>query len=301
MMRFPALYPDEHVYSAFIRARCLSGQMHLSTHRFFELNNLKYHWLRSQVPLCANLASVMEIMVLDNEQLFGVRLMHTPLAPWLMSAEEGTLPKELTHTGTRSNVEETPLSVDKRWKFCVACAQEEKGKLGVSYWHSSHQLPGARVCFTHQMPLHSLDELRYLDFTLPHHWLDKALPLALVGDWQRAWQPFIYIVSDRIKLDIDWPRRVKSEVIKYLNLEMGVKRSDRPKFEALFETMTQELGQDCLAGLFTAFAPHRQRRPNLLWLTLSGYSQAKGLRHPLYWLVIIFWLRNELPECRKLL
>ncbi|ABM04803.1 Transposon Tn7 transposition protein D [Psychromonas ingrahamii 37] len=300
MMRMPDLMCDEHLYSGFIRGRFLSGQMHLSVKRFFDLNNIKYHLLRSQVPLCSNLRSVVEAMASEKTEQFALRLAHTPFAPWLLSSEDGMLPEDLTAAGNRNNLEENPYSVDRRWKFCPECAIGERKRLGFSFWHASHQLLGARICPTHQVALHSHDELRYLNFTLPYHWLGKSEALSCTA-WQLEWQAFIYAVSSAIEADIEWATRVKIAIREELNITDGVKQSDKVTFDKLFEIMKSDLGQDCLVGLFTAFAPHRKIRTNILWVTLSGHSQAKGLRHPLYWLVIIFWLRDKLPECSELL
>ncbi|MFT6909809.1 MAG: hypothetical protein ACJAS1_006536 [Oleiphilaceae bacterium] len=299
-MRFPPIMPDEHIYSALVRARFVNAEMHISERNFFDMHSIPFHWIRSQTPLCSNLNAVIGLMASSPETQFLLRLEHTPFAPWLLGLPDGMNAFELTSSGHRNNLEENPYSVDRRWKFCPECAIGERKRLGFSFWHASHQLLGARICPTHQVALHSHDELRYLNFTLPYHWLGKSEALSCTA-WQSEWQPFIYAVSSAIEADIEWAARVKIAIREELNITDGVKQSDKVTFDKLFEIMKSDLGQDCLVGLFTAFAPHRKIRTNILWVTLSGYSQAKGLRHPLYWLVIIFWLRNKLPECSELL
>lgn len=294
-MQLPSLMADEHLYSAFIRARYLSGQMHLSSRRFFELNNLKYHWLRSQAPLCENLNHIVQRFSDEPLVQFQLRLHHTPFAPWLLSSPPELLPEELTHAGTRSNIEESPFQIDKRWKLCKQCADQDLAELGYSYWHSRHQLLGARVCPIHQQPLMSHDELRYLDFSLPHHWINKATPLIINESWQAQWQPFIFCVARAIQADPAWAYKVKVEIRSLLGIEASIRRSDKLYFDILFAQMSSELGNECLAGLFKAFASERRIRTNLLWVTLSTFGQATGLRHPLYWLAILFWLRKKLP------
>lgn len=300
-MRLPNFYPDEHIYSALVRARYLSGQMFVSDKRFFELNELPYHWLRSQTPLCANLKPFLQRFNADSEERFYLRLEHTPLAPWLLSYPENPHPSEIEESGLRNNMEENPFCIDRRWKFCPKCIAEDKAKYGVTYWHTLHQSLGTLTCYIHDTPLYSHDDLRYLNFTLPHHWLNKSQPLAMEQHWQSAWQVFIYSLTNAIQHDINVVDKLKAEIFENLNIGPGIKRSHRAYFNELFQQMRQDIGEDCLSGLFSAYARGISRPPNILWITLTPFSQNTGLRHPLYWLSILFWLREKLPTMRALL
>lgn len=296
MMRIPPLLPGEHVYSGFVRGRYLSAQMHVSDKVFFELNQLPYHWLRSQTPLCDNLNAVIARMAHSEEEQYQLRLWHTPFAAWLLSLPVDMAPQALTESGVRNNMEESPFNVDKRWKFCPQCAQADRSEFGVSYWHSSHQLLGARVCWRHQCELHSHENLRYLPFKFPHHFLSDSEPLMIDSQWQRDWQSFIYRLSAHLQHNVEWARSVSNLIKTHLGITGMVKHSHRQLFNDMFEQMQCDIGLDCLSGLFTRYARQNGRQPNILWLTLSGYSQARGLHHPLYWLAILFWLRHRLPE-----
>ena len=300
MIRIPALLPEEHVYSCFVRGRFLSAQMHLSDKEFFSMNQLPYHWLRSQVPLCGNMNAVLELMSVSLEQQFKLRLLHTPFAPWLLSLPNDLKPSDLTESNVRNNMEESPFNVDKRWKFCPHCLAEDRTTFGVSYWRSFHQLPGVLICEKHKVALHSHAELRYLAFKLPHHFLNGSEELVVDADWQHRWQPFIYKLSRHLQANPEWGRDVPNYIKRQLQIEGVIKSTHRPLFNNLFKSMREDVGMACLAGLFTRFARNNGRMPNILWLTLSGRSQNKGIRHPLYWLAILFWLRDELPELRFL-
>ena len=217
-MYFPSLYPDEHVYSGLIRSRYLSGQMFVNDKRFFELNELPYHWIRSQTPLCSHLKEVINKVSDDPSVRFKLRLFHTPFAPWLLSLPQEIEAKDLIDSGMRNNLEENPFATDRRWKFCPTCAENEVKNYGVSYWHSSHQSLGARVCPVHQTPLYSHDEIRYLDFTLPHHNIEKSEPLLIDSKWQQEWQPFIYSLTTHIQKNINWPASLSSFIKEHLGL-----------------------------------------------------------------------------------
>jgi hypothetical protein len=299
-MLFMPLLPDEHAYSGLVRARYLSGQMHINDRRFFDLNQLPYHWLRSQVPLCSNLKSLIEKATNNSARQFELRLFHTPFSPWLLSLPDNISPKELVESGMRNNLEENPFSVDRRWKFCPICTNEEISQYGVSYWHSSHQSLGALTCSVHHTALFSHEKLRYLDFTLPSHWLANAIPLSCIQDWQKKWQPFIFAVTAKIQNDIQWPIKARNAINEYLNIEKKVTSKHKPQFIEHFKEMQIDLDGDCLSGLFKGLANERKNKTNILWVTLSGMNKSSSLRHPLYWLVIIFWLQDKIPELSNL-
>lgn len=291
------LLPDEHVYSAFVRERMLCGQMHINTRRFFEINAIAYHQMHSQLPLNTDLMDIMRKMDLTPEQILHTQLEHTPASLWLLSTPlygaQYTMPNNMAHAG---------INLDKRWRFCPQCVVADKARYGVSYWHRSHQLCGAKICPIHDQILHSHDELKVLDFTLPHHWLDSAVSMTL-QPWEVAWQPFIYQVDQTIKADPLWPNRVKAQIRRYLNCEseLPLQQKERKRFDQLARQMTADLGQEYMAELFSSSRPDRSLKTNILWATLSGQVGSAKIRHPLFWLTIIFWLRNELSECQHLI
>lgn len=295
-----SLLPDEHVYSGIVRGRYLSGQMHISNQRFFQINAIPYHLFRSQAPLCSNLHKIISLFGTSKQQRFNVRLAHTPLAPWLFSYEEGRSFEEVECSGNRNNLEENPFNTDRRWKFCPLCSVEQRKHFGVTYWQSPHQLPGARVCHIHLTELHSHDYLRYLDFSLPGHWDEQSSHLPIERAWQAEWQSFIYLISSSVSKNPSLIYQIKAEVYAYLGVTQAIKRSDKPKFDQFMSQMQVELGEECLSGLFRAYAKNGERKPNILWVTLSTFSSSKGIRPPLYWLSILFWLRCELPTLRRL-
>lgn len=299
-MRFPTLMHNEHIYSMFVRNRYLSGLMYISDRRFYEIMDIKYHWIRSQVPLCSNLQSVIQRFAPDRAKHFALRIAHTPLAPWLFSIPENASYETLKSSGNRNNLEENPYSIDKRWKFCPICASNELEENGFSYWHSSHQSLGALMCDTHGTPLHSHETLRYLDFTLPQHWLENSSPLSCNEPWQLDWQPFIYNLNSHIQSNHEWPKTVKQSIQKELGIDGKVKFRDKPIFDKQFEQMKEDLGNSCLEGLFTCYSNGNKRPTNLLWVTPCGMGSAGKLRHPLYWLAVMFWLREEISELRAL-
>lgn len=54
-------------------------------------------------------------------------------------------------------------------RFCLACIGRDLEEFGVAYWHRSHQLPGVRVCYRHEILLSEKCTLCPIDFRKPHH------------------------------------------------------------------------------------------------------------------------------------
>lgn len=295
-----ALYPGEHVYSGIIRYRYRMAQMYMSEKRFFAFNQLSYQWFRAQAPLSETMKDTLDVLEPDTHKQFALRLSHTPFAPWLLSLPPGMDAMALRDAGLRPNMEENPFQLDRRWKYCPVCCDEQRQTYGVSFWLADAQLPGVLLCQHHNTPLHSHDELRYLDFTLPHHWCSKSEALAIVHPWQSDWQVFINTLCAHLQREHYWGIGLADQIKNHLRLPLQPKKSAKGPFNDAFEHMREALGETCLSGLFTAFAKDYQHPSNVLWITLTPWGHAQGLRHPLYWLAILFWLRDSLPAQQRI-
>lgn len=228
-----------------------------------------------------------------------MRMRHTPILPWLLSVNGQSL-EVFNDIIRRPNIEENQFSTNRCWKLCTRCAVSEQALYGFSYWHSSHQLIGATMCPVHSVPLSTHEDLRFNNFSLPQQWLTKANTMDVSSPWIRQWQPFIYGLNRLISEDHQLPERLRNSVRNHLGLPNKISFRHKPLFDELFIQMLASLGDDCLAGLFTCYANDHQRKTNILWVTLSNKNQTKSIRHPIYWLVILFWLRGELDELKGL-
>lgn len=293
------LMPDEHVFSGLIRSRIVNVKSRISDERFFKMLGLPYHWLRSQVPLCQNLKAVLSFYATGPESAMQLQMRHTPVLPWLLSVT-GQTTGVIEDSAKRPNIEENQFSTNKCWKLCSKCASSERELYGFSYWHSSHHLIGAAMCPVHGIALSTHEDLRFNNFTLPHHWLMKAESMDVSSPWQRQWQPFIYGLNRLISEDHQLPKRLRNSIHSHLDLPDKTTLCHKPVFDELFAEMRANLGEECLAGLFKCYAKDHQLKTNILWSTLSNRSITKATRHPVYWLVILFWLRDELDELKGL-
>jgi hypothetical protein len=292
------LLPDEHVYSALVRDRMLSGQMYISDQRFFQLNDIAYHQIQSQLPLDNQLLKIIDRMGLSHAKTLHVRLNHTPAAVWMFNSPERLVGVESEYL----NTSRTPLqylSFDTRWRYCPTCAMAERTSHGFSYWHSNHQQIGAKICEIHQQVLHSHDELDVLSCSLPHHWLETGKPLEL-KPIEVEWQSFINTVSSTIKNDLNWPERVKLEIKQLIKSKAPKKLHEKKLLISLMLQMQADLTHEFIDGFIRPqYRNVGTRRKNILRMVIVAHN-TKQVKSPVLWLIIVFWLRNELSECQHL-
>jgi hypothetical protein len=77
-------------------------------------------------------------------------------------------------------------STNNTMRYCSECAKEDKLSLGLSYWHTAHQLPGYYACHRHQIPLskHRVSRKRF------DYW-----PVNKTANTQPALQPLIALAT----------------------------------------------------------------------------------------------------------
>lgn len=91
----------------------------------------------------------------------------------------------------------------QRFRYCLACVQEDRAKYGEAYWHREHQLSGVAVCARHAVFLEA-----HSDLTWPHPWRDDWIiaerivrPKAIRRvDWKDSDQKRCFDVAH----DMDW-------------------------------------------------------------------------------------------------
>lgn len=160
---FPALYPDELLYSACAR---FSERMRFPNKKSIgeELFGTKECKAIADLPchldyLVSNLPSGHRYTVdylIDNHTLlpfYGLFLPTERLA-LIREAMRKSNAVGIHHSAgiNRNAVKRTDCL-----RFCPLCANEDKERFGECYWHCAHQLPGIYVCATHQIFLEGSD------------------------------------------------------------------------------------------------------------------------------------------------
>jgi len=55
---------------------------------------------------------------------------------------------------SRTGIMASSITLNQYFKFCPACAKEDKLQYGELYWHRVHQIPGILICPKHHVPLY---------------------------------------------------------------------------------------------------------------------------------------------------
>jgi TniQ len=180
-MYFPAPYPDELTGSLLIRASHHLGATPRELRRLLSESERPESSLwflgPSMLPAIARRACVAPHELLWSHTIFPY------LCVSLDAAQAGRLELRLTTLSTAKDtlrlvgtypqdVQVTPFR-----RFCKQCCIEERKRLGESYWHVSHALPGVAVCPVHGLMLH-VCPIRLLPNTINQH---NVLPQEVIG------------------------------------------------------------------------------------------------------------------------
>lgn len=234
--------------------------------------------------------------VLDYSNAFDN---HTPLPIWHLSVTT-----EYYYEWRCKNIAQlshgellTRALSQTNWKFCPNCIHDDINEYGFSIWHVKHQLPGVTHCYKHAHPLveddHKLKDLRKAQIP---QFLELSSFINEDSEELCCWSQFIIQVYEKIKLDTLGFPDIKEKLREFLKIPKDVKSRDNnlPIFDYWQEKLDNELPSSISHYLFPS-ASKKARKVNIFRLTM-GYknkSDRRKIVHPIYWLVIMYWLRNE--------
>ena len=158
MMRigtFPALYPDELLYSVIARHHLRVG--HLSPidtlEQLFGTRNASsiYDFPNRLRVLCDRLPE----NYLTPDEIIDERSLLSVYQPFLHHQKLAEVRKKMMEDGKSTNIHfmlgaitgTVPYLVSLR--YCRACVAEDRSVHGEAYWHRSHQFPGVKICYKH--------------------------------------------------------------------------------------------------------------------------------------------------------
>ncbi|MBD2413795.1 hypothetical protein FACHB389_19825 [Nostoc calcicola FACHB-389] len=159
---FPALYPDELLYSTLARYHIRSGN------KSFKQTDLELFGYSSQqvckITLTNNLNYLVINLPLGSQQTVDNLLQNHTLYPFyatfLMPQEAWLLKNSMSKKLSGSILDIVKVATNfsgdskKFLKFCPECLEKDTQKYGEPYWHRIHQVPGILVCPTHSVVLH---------------------------------------------------------------------------------------------------------------------------------------------------
>lgn len=210
-MPFVHIYPDEHLYSAILRHWYCSGLMLQRRRRRYELSGVPFHSFKAKAPLNEDINQVIKRYQFAEPDELQLRLKHTGLPLQLLGGEYDDL-FDFVENNSGYHLYEARINSDHRWRLCLSCFHEERKRIGVAYWHASHQLPSLMYCPVHHEKLHSHESLSILEYQLPHHVISIVEPILENHDWERPWQAFISQVYQKMKANPQWINEALAEI-----------------------------------------------------------------------------------------
>lgn len=149
-MKLPTALPDESLYSRYIR--------HMTVLGMNEQNYLKALLKKCRPSIHPYLTiGVISTSKITNESISSIYSEQTlcRLFTYYLPKHANNIYKELLNENSNSIIRACQLPNFKEketlsLKFCPTCAIEDISKYGVTYWHTTHQVPGLETCALHQ-------------------------------------------------------------------------------------------------------------------------------------------------------
>lgn len=177
--------------------------------------------------------------------------------------------------------------------------KEDIEQIGHSIWRVHHQIIGITHCIKHKIRLcedgKKLRDLRYSDLPQVHSLTNSHLSNhpSLV-----EWSEFL---SRTLDILCECPERafqVKKKVRSFLQIPKKIIRADEFSEQSLElkERLETELPPEVYRHMFRINPVNRMRDVNPINITMGWKSPLyqSDIPHPIYWLVILFWLRNNI-------
>ncbi|WP_421912143.1 TniQ family protein [Marinobacter sp.] len=303
---FPRILPDEHLFSVFARYHHLAGNC-TSAHTKAQLGlalgplkpqdtaNLTFHMA---LKTAATLLDLPLSKVARSNTLtpllrlsLPAKLQDQQLTEWAIS--QSSVPDSKILMNDRM------LTFDKSWRFCNECVEEDVRKVGVCYWHLSHQIPSVSHCKIHQLPLLSSGLKTLSDFQLPRATQNSISPEG-PNLKNKAWESWLIDLFARCQASETMTSLASLEAT--LESIWRVPRSPRSarlqRYQEILGYVEDVAGIPLLGTIFEFYQGDRltyrgRARPNFIRTTFE--STDPKIRHPIYYLLPI-WAAGLSPH-----
>lgn len=282
--------PNEHVFSWFVRGYFRSGSANFSS--FQKQINLSATKLYANQVFGSHFEAIFKL--LGNRQKLISN--HTTALLWQVSVEKLAMANSPTLDSFEHMNEQQFYGYDTSWHACQSCTEEDMERYGTSYWHAAHQYPSVFTCYKHSTPLLFAKEpvKNIYSEVLPHNvsaW-EKVVPE--VQQPLSEWQDFLNEVIGLCHSNSELVSQIKPSIIKHFNIDKYKQREQKLYCERLNLEFEKALGEELLQYLFRDYGRENLRgKTNTFSVLLLGSQKSKGVRNPIYWLAVAYWLRTS--------
>ncbi len=287
MLKFKR-FPNEHVVSTLIRKRIQLA---------FPSNSslLNYISLSCSYPkpfdLCSQVFETAQRIADGNDR--DVLFDGSTWAIWRLSEPDEIL-LEAIEEKRNANLRQGELAFKRDWQFCLDCVQEDKLNVGVSYWHTDHQLPGITHCMKHGCPLHTAPEMKSFEKLVLPQYVDLAKSQQHPFSSELYdWSCFVAKIFDSLKRDETIGGQLVDRLKRILAFESNKEAQVTQSCMKYMDQLETEVSEDVLGYLFKYYTrENAKRRLNLIRSALLTENTVT-VRNPVYFLILIYWLRNK--------
>ena len=282
------LLPKEHVLSWLLRGYVRSGSVSFSS--FQEQMSLKATKLYANQVFGRHIEGI--IKLLGNRQ----RLLsnHTNALLWQVSVGNLVEHDSPDLDSFEHMNEQQFFGYDTSWHACQSCIKEDMERYGTSYWHAPHQYPSFFTCYKHSKPLViSKEPIKNIySEVLPHNVAAWEYVVPEVKQELKDWQSYLKEVISLCHNNPELITQIKPKIVKYFDVSKLKSKEQKLYCEDLNFDFEQAMGQELLRYLFRDYRRENLRgKTNVFKILLIGDNKVKGVRNPIYWLTVAYWLK----------
>ena len=292
------IMPGEHVLSWLSRIHLLLGFNSIQqTLKHLSISNEYFAISRFNGPIKGALR-LLEHNSFDGLSGFDK---HTTLPIWALSVEPAKYQKmRLQPVEAVNHADKKPRIVcQENWKYCHLCVKEDMEQIGHSIWRVHHQIVGITHCVQHKIRLSedgkTLRDLRYAKlpqvYSLNNSHLSNHPSLM-------EWSQFLSRTLVTLSESPERAFQVREKVRVHLQIPPKIKRKEDFADQSieLKERFETEISHEVYEHLFRINPVSAKRGVNPINVTMGWKNPAypSDIPHPIHWLVILFWLRNDI-------
>ncbi len=280
--------PNEHVFSWFVRGYFRSGSASFTN--FQKQINLSAKKLYANQVFGSHFEAIFKL--LGNRQKLISN--HTTALLWQVSVGKLAMANSPALDSFEHMNEQQFFGYDTSWHACQSCIEEDIERFGTSYWHASHQYPSVFTCYKHLKPLVIAKEpvKNIYSELLPHNVAAWEYVVPEVKQELEDWQSYLKEVINLCHNNPELITQIKPQIVKYFNVSKLKSKEQKLYCERLNIEFEQAIGNQLLQYLFRDYGRENLRgKTNVFSILFFSQYKSNGVRNPIYWLVVAYWLK----------
>jgi hypothetical protein len=277
--------PGEHFWSVIARSLKWSGFTKES------IFTTKYELDGSQInPSKGNSKNL--ALLAQNEAFYSLRNSGSSFPLWLLNFDDIETGIQELNDNHLIQVRESQVNLSTNWRYCPMCIEEDRSRYGTSYWHNEHNLPFVTHCTHHNVSLLHVAGLRSISsLIMPNRLKSPLIDTPGFSDDFQQWSDFVVAIYNTINDDFHSVARLRNLIWTRFGPVPKAVSKRRNYFNELLAEFEAHIPEKLLKHCFQFYDGEKRRRSNILYTTYK--RDGIQIRHPVYMLMILYWLQCE--------